>query len=313
MIVLTGSAGFVGQAVFARLRAAGHGVLALTHGESFQPSRDTVTLDLNDPRHYPPLKTLCGAAHTLVHLAGVTPVTLAPGNDGDTRPCATASDFSEVYRSNVIMTARLLELALITRIRHVVFASSQTVYGQPPTTVVTENTAPAPLEHYAASKLACETMLALWARGHGRRVTILRFPGVWGEGRRDGVVRALCRSAIDRGYIRVGAEYPLPFDIVHRADVADAFAAALDRPGDGCRLYNVATGEPCSLTRLAQAVAEIVPGCRIETFGVAQPDIALDATRAAAELGWRARPRRERLAMYIGHLRQSDEHAQAAC
>ncbi len=309
MIVLTGATGFVGQAVRQRLDAAGQAVLALTHGESFQAGRGTAALDLNDPRHYPPLKELCGTAHTLIHLAGLVPVMLAPGSDGDPRPRATAPDFSGVYQSNVVMTARLLEFALAAGIRHVVFASSQTVYGLPSTTAVTEDTPPAPLEHYAASKLACETMLSLWARGHGRKATILRFPGVWGEGRRDGVVRALCRAALDDGRLRVGAEYPLPFDIVHRADVADAFAAALDRPGDGCRLYNVATGEPCSLTRVAQDVAAIVPGCRIETFGVAQPDIALDATRAAAELGWRAQARRERLATYIGHLRQSGGHA----
>lgn len=309
MIVVTGATGFVGQAVRERLNEAGHDVLALTHGESFQPGHGEVSLDLNDPRHYEPLRNYCEAAGTLIHLAGLIPVALGPGTDGDHRPRAMAQDFSGVYQSNVVMTARLLGFALSVGIRHVVFASSQSVYGLPSATVVTEDTPPAPLEHYAASKVACETTLALWARGHGRKATILRFPGVWGEGRRDGVVHALCRAAIGNGRLRVGAGYPLPFDVVHRADVAAAFVAALDRPGDGCRVYNVATGELCSLTRLAQDVAEIVPGCRVETFGVAQPDIALDAARAATELGWRARPRRERLAEYIGHLRQRDFHA----
>lgn len=309
MIVLTGATGFVGQAVRERLNEAGHDVLALTHGESFQAGHGEVSLDLNDPRHYELLKNHCEAADTLIHLAGLIPVALGPGADGDHRPRATAQDFSGVYQSNVVMTARLLEFALSVGIRHVVFASSQAVYGLPSTTVVTEDTPPAPLEHYAASKVACETMLALWARGHGRKVTILRFPGVWGEGRRDGVVHALCRAAVGNGRLRVGAGHPLPFDIVHRADVAAAFAAALDRPGDGCRIYNVATGEPCSLTRLAQDVVEIVPGCRVETFGVVQPDIALDAARAATEIGWRARPRRVRLAAYIEYLRQHPVHA----
>ena len=309
MIVVTGATGFVGQAVRKCLNEAGHKVLALMHGESFQSGHGEVSLDLNDPRHYESLGNYCKAADTLIHLAGLIPVTLAPGIDGDHRPRAAAQDFSRVYQSNVVMTARLLEFALSVGIRHVVFASSQAVYGLPSTTVVTEDTPPAPLEHYAASKVACETTLALWARGHGRKVTILRFPGVWGEGRDNGVVRALCRQAIGDGQLRVGAEYPLPFDVIHREDVAAAFEAALGRPGENCRTYNVATGEPCSLTRLAQDVAELVPNCRVETFGVPQPDIALNSTRAAAELGWRARPRRERLAEYIEHLRRQPVHA----
>ena len=309
MIIVTGAAGFIGQAVRKRLGESGQKVLALTHGESFRSGHGEVSLDLNDPRHYESLRNHCEAAGTLIHLAGLVPVTLAPGIDGDPRPRAAAQDFSRVYQSNVVMTARLLEFALSVGIRHVVFASSQAVYGLPSTTVVTEDTPPAPLEHYAASKVACETTLALWARGHGRKATILRFPGVWGEGRDNGVVRALCRQAIGDGQLRVGAEYPLPFDVIHREDVAAAFEAALGRPGENCRTYNVATGEPCSLTRLAQDVAELVPNCRVETFGVPQPDIALNSTRAAAELGWRARPRRERLAEYIEHLRRHDVHA----
>lgn len=309
MIVVTGAAGFVGQAVRKCLHEAGHDVLALTRAESVTDKRGEVALDLNNPRHYDTLKNRCASAQTLIHLAGLIPVTLSPSTDDDRRPRATASNFAELYNSNVVMTARLLEFALTVGIRHVVFASSQTVYGLPSATVVTEDSVPAPLEHYAASKVACETALALWARGHGRKATILRFPGVWGEDRYDGVVHALCRAAIDKGRLRVGAEYPLPFDVVHRADVATAFVAALDRPGDGCRIYNIATGEPCSLARLAQDVAGIVPGCTVETYGVAQPDIALDAARAAAELGWRAQSRHARLTQYIDHLRQRNAHA----
>lgn len=307
MIVITGAAGFVGQAVRKRLSDAGHKVLALTHGDSFEASDGEVSLDLNHSQHVEQLKRHGAGGQTLIHLAGLIPVALSASMDSDSRPRATALEFAEIYRSNVVMTARLLEFALSVGIRHVVFASSQTVYGLPSTAVVTEDTPLAPLEHYAASKVACETALALWARGHDRKVTILRFPGVWGEGRNNGVVHTFCREAAGgSGHLRVGAEYPLPFDVVHRTDVAAAFEAALERPGEGCRAYNVATGEPCSLTRLAQDVAELVPGCRVETFGVAQPDITLNAARAATEFGWRARPRRERLAQYIEHLRQGN-------
>jgi len=296
MIIITGAGGYVGRALSKQLSAAGYDLLLLTHGGSFAvvgPRR--ISLDLDDPEHCERLAAHCEGASTLIHLAGEVRIELAAGEDPESPPRASAKRFASVYRSNVVMTARLLELVSRTEVRHVVFASSQTVYGLPEVVPVAEDSPLAPLEHYAASKVACETLLALWARGHGRRATVLRFPGVWGGERRSGLVHSLCEQAMTRSSVRAGAEYQLPLDILHCDDVVMAFQAALEHATAQWRIYNIATGEPCSLTRLAEEVASLVSGCKVEHFGVPQLEIAMDVRRAADELGWKARPRRERL------------------
>jgi nucleoside-diphosphate-sugar epimerase len=309
MILLSGAGGFIGRTLRKRLVASGHHVLALTHGESFVSGVGEISLDLGDPKHHERLMDSGSRCSTLIHLAGRISIQLAPATDEDVRPRAVAEELASLYQDNLIMTVRLIEFAQKTDIRHVLFASSQTVYGLPKTSLVAEDALLAPLEHYAASKVACETALALWARGCRRRVTVLRFPGVWGEERHSGIVYSLCEQAINSGRVRVGANYPLPLDVLHRDDVISAFEAALNRTGENWRVYNVATGELCSVTRLGSEVTELVPGCVLETFGVPQPDMAMDAARAAAELGWRARPRRERLARFVAQLRQEAGHA----
>lgn len=302
MIVLTGAAGYVGEAVHARLLRAGHRVLALTHDDSFVLTGDTVSLDLNNAEHLERLAGVCRGAQALIHLAGVAPIELAAAIDGKEVPRASARSFVRVYQSNVVMTACILEVALACDVEHLVFASSQTVYGLPQAVVVTEESPLVPLEHYAASKMTCETAITLWARGHGRKATILRFPGVWSEERRSGLIHELGCAAVRDGLLRIGADYPLPLDVIHRDDVVAAFCAAVNRQGNDCRVYNVSTGEPCSLFRLAQDISSLLPACRIETFGMPQPDILLDASRADRELGWRASSRRDRLAKYVRDL-----------
>lgn len=311
MIVITGAGGLVGRTLCQHLRTAGYPVLALIRGAVFTVAPGEITLDLMEPAHYDLLLDHCAGCSAIIHLAGRIQIEFGPATEAGIgpEPCATAPRFAGVYEGNVVMTARLLELALMVNVPHVVFASSQTVYGLPMTARCVESSPLAPLEHYAASKVACETMLALWARGQNRKVTVLRFPGVWTETRSTGLVRTLCQQALEQSRVRVGADYPLPLDILHAEDLVAAFRAGLDRPGDGWRAYNISTGELCSLTRLGEDVAGLIPGCVVESFGVPQPDILLDSSRAAIELGWRAQPRRARLARFIDHLREVPGHA----
>ena len=309
MILITGAGGFIGQALRKRLTAAGYKVLALLHDKAFAAAANEISLDLTKPEHYKKLIDFCGDCTAVIHLAGRIAIQLRASRDEAVAPRAGAEQFADVYQTNLVMTARLLELANAADFRHVVFASSQTVYGLCTSSPVAEDAPVAPLEHYAASKAACETTLALWSRGHRRKATVLRFPGVWGEGRHHGLVHSLCMDAIRLGRIVAGADYPLPLDILHLDDVTSAFEVALNRSGENYRVYNIATGEPCSLTRLGRDITALVPGCVMEMCGVPQPDITLDATRAAKELGWRARPRRERLAHFIDYLRQESYRA----
>jgi nucleoside-diphosphate-sugar epimerase len=295
----------VGRSVCRRLAAAGLEVCALTHSDAFSATDAGISLDLTSLSQCDQLVDHCRGRTAVVHLAGRIGIALSAASDGDRRPRAAAAHFAEVYESNVVMTARLLEVALAADVPHFLLASSQTVYGLPSTPRLTEDTPLAPLEHYAASKIACETAAALWARGHGRMATILRIPGVWSDARRAGLVYSLCHAALKARHIRIGADYALPIDVLHCEDVAGAFEAALRRAGAGSRVYNVSGGEPCSLIRLAREVAALVPGCTVETYGVEQPEITLDAGRAAAELGWHARPRGQRLAEFLAELARS--------
>jgi GDP-6-deoxy-D-talose 4-dehydrogenase len=144
-VVLTGADGFTGRYVLQALRAQGARVLCIQkpHAES-RLAPDIIHADLCD--HDADLESafVSFAPTHVIHLAALSHVTL--------------SSSLEYYRVNVLGTERLL--FALTRVadglKKVVIASSANVYGNSPHSPIAEVTAPAPVNHYASSKLAME-------------------------------------------------------------------------------------------------------------------------------------------------------------
>src|SRR5438105_3900251 len=156
MILLTGGGGYVGSHLATALRAAGQEVRLLRHGVSFSEVQDGWSLDLAEPDQLaalPPMRV-----QALVHLAGLIDIRLRPNSaDASGPPAAGGAPMEQLYKANVLPTAVLADHCASNRIP-MIFASSQTVYGLPETIPVHENTPLRPLEPYAASKVAAESV-----------------------------------------------------------------------------------------------------------------------------------------------------------
>jgi len=144
--LVTGATGFTGKYMVNALARLGYRVFGI--GVGSPSTEDWVTCDLThkaDAKH-----AIRGiATDVVVHLAGLAFV--AENNPED------------FYRVNLLGTLNLLEaLAECKRTpRKVVIASSANIYGSS-AVELTEDTCPAPTNHYAASKCAMELMAKLW-------------------------------------------------------------------------------------------------------------------------------------------------------
>jgi len=143
--LITGIHGFTGQYVRAELVEAGYEVLGLSNeaGAGVHAAnlcdRDAVAAVVKQVQ-----------PDVVVHLAAIAFV--------------AHGDADAIYRTNVSGTRNLLEaLASCPRApRAVLLASSANVYGNSDEEVLTEETAVAPANDYAVSKLAMEYMAKLW-------------------------------------------------------------------------------------------------------------------------------------------------------
>lgn len=175
-------------------------------------------------------------------------------------------------RANVMGHLNLLELARARRPRHMVYASSSSVYGgntSLPFSVAdrTDN----PVSLYAATKRADELMSESYAHLYRLPLTGLRFFTVYGAWGRPDMAMWIFADAILRGHpIRVSNGGHVRRDFTHIDDIGAGVIACLDSPppDDGMpkpggsvaphRIYNVGNHRS---ELLNDVIALIEQGC----------------------------------------------------
>jgi UDP-glucuronate 4-epimerase len=202
----------------------------------------------------------------------------------------------DYVHSNLVGHLEILELARQRQVRHLVYASSSSVYGDAAVLPLdAEARADRPVSFYAATKKANELMAESYAHLYGVPMTGLRFFTVYGPwGRPD---MALWRFAE-----RIFAGQPLPIynhgrmkrDFTFIGDIVAGVLAALDRPpaDDGAvkpggstsrhAVYNLGNDQPEELGRLV-ALLGAAAGCEpILDYQPMQPG---DVTATWADIG----------------------------
>jgi UDP-glucuronate 4-epimerase len=144
-------------------------------------------------------------------------------------------------------------------VRHFVFASSSSVYGDSVQVPFSETArTDEPASPYAATKKAGEVLLFTYHRLLKLPVTCLRFFTVFGPRQRPDL-------AINKFVRLIDAGEPVPFfgdgttsrDYTFVQDTVDGILAALDNPA-GYEIYNLGRSNPVSLNDMVRAIEAAV-------------------------------------------------------
>ena len=274
-VLVTGAAGFIGFNVSRHLLARGDQVLGidslndyydvrLKHariaelaksGDAFQ----FVQVDFADDDA---LDAALGGQHfdRIVHLGAQAGVRYSIEN-----PRA-------YLRSNLAGHLNLLEVARHTRVEHMVYASSSSVYGGNDTLPFrVEDRVDQPLSLYAATKKADELMSETYAHLYRLPQTGLRFFTVYGPWGRPDMAMWLFTKAIFEGRpIDVFGEGRMRRDFTYIDDIVAGIVACLDNPpaDDGAlkaggsisphRIYNIGNNRS---EELGEMIALIERAC----------------------------------------------------
>jgi UDP-glucuronate 4-epimerase len=148
-------------------------------------------------------------------------------------------------QANVMGHLVMLEAArLLPRLRHLVYASSSSVYGANRTLPFAEaDRVDTPLSVYAATKRADELMSHAYAHLHGLKQTGLRFFTVYGPwGRPDMAYYSFARAIAAGEPITVYEGGTLRRDFTYIDDIVAGVLGCLDHPPDGplpARVLNI--------------------------------------------------------------------------
>ncbi len=292
--LVTGGAGFIGSNLVDALLARGDDVTVvddLSTGRrenldgALAAGAELVELDIRDAAA---LAELVARAQpqTVFHLAAQIDVRKSLAD-----PAFDAS-------INVGGTANLLEATRAAGSSRLVFVSTGgAIYGEGEgqQLPLDEATPIAPLSAYGQSKYAAEGYLALYERLYGISAVSLRLGNVYGP-RQDplgeaGVIAIFCGKLRDGGRPTVFGDGKQTRDYIY---VGDVVAAALAAAGsDASGPINIGSGVETDVLELAARLTEIdgaesfEPEFAPPRAGEVQR-IALDASRAERELGWRA-------------------------
>lgn len=282
---MTGGAGFIGSNLADALVARGDEVLIvddLSTGRQASVSA-AAHLEVGDVRDGSWLDAIM-AAHrpeVIFHLAAQIDVRRAAAEPG-----ADA-------RINVEGTVNVLAGAVRAGVRRLVFSSTGgAIYGDAEVIPTPESAPALPLSPYGQSKLAAEGYVALFGRLHGLSTVALRYANVYGP-RQDplgegGVVAIFCARARDGEQATVYGDGRQTRDFTYVGDVVEAnLLAAGSEAGEP---LNVGTGTETSVLSLAGELGDLRIAHAAERAGEVRRS-CLDARRAAATLGWRARTR----------------------
>ena len=288
-ILVTGVAGFIGMHTAAALLARGEVVIGIDNLDDYYdpmlkqarlarlnglPGFTFLRADIADDGAMDRL--VLDGVDRILHLAAQAGVRYSLEN-----PRA-------YVRANIAGHLNLLELARRLEVSHFVYASSSSVYGDAGSgPLAVDAPADRPLSLYAATKRSDELMTECYAHLYGFRATGLRYFTVYGPwGRPDMAPTLFARAMLAGEPIRVFNRGRLARDFTFVEDAVAGTLGALDRTGEGHRIYNIGNGRAEPLMRFIETLeAALGVEARID-FRPMQPG---DVLETCADIGEAAR------------------------
>ncbi len=253
-VLITGSTGFVGQALVDSLLDANCAVTALVREQSLLFPEEVLQVTGGDLKEWPvrgssfqnKIKQILQGIDVVVHLAARVHVM----QDDSTDPLAK---FRFVNRDATLALARMAAEAAVKRF---IFISSVKVNGE--MTALKKPFTPedqfVPDDPYGLSKYEAEQGLLALVKETGMEVVIIRPPLVYGPG-----VRANFASMMK--WINKGV--PLPFGTIHNQrslvaldNLVSFIIHCIDHPKAANEVFLISDGEDVSTTELLRKVAK---------------------------------------------------------
>ncbi|MDR3482671.1 MAG: NAD-dependent epimerase/dehydratase family protein [Burkholderiaceae bacterium] len=284
-ILVTGGAGFIGAHLVDRLVKSGHTVRVL----------DRVPVDIRPAwLKSAQIDYMLGdfSDHSLID-AALKDIDVVYHLVSTTIPASSNIDPIFDVQSNLVGTLSLLQIALKSGVKKVIFVSSGgTVYGKPKSLPIRETDPTDPICSYGITKLAIEKYLAMFKELHGLDFVVFRLANPFGERQRpgaQGAIAAFMHKVAEGKPIEIWGDGSVVRDYIYINDVIDAMVAGIDYNG-AAHIFNLGSGQGRSLNEIIDTL-RAVSGKPIECIyqsarALDVPKSVLDISLVKQEFNW---------------------------
>jgi UDP-glucose 4-epimerase len=212
-----------------------------------------------------------------------------------TIPVTAKNDPIYDIETNVVGTVKLLQRALNSNVKKIIFSSSGgTVYGEPENLPVNEKNLNNPIDPYGISKFTIEKYLYYFHHAYGLDYKILRYSNPYGERQnpdgRQGIV-PIFLNKIKRGECpTVYGDGTMVRDYIYVKDAVEATLSVI-KSDTTEKIFNVGSGEGKSINEIIQVISKVT-GKKIEVkyakgYMNYVSRIILDVSKIQSLTGWR--------------------------
>jgi UDP-glucose 4-epimerase len=160
------------------------------------------------------------------------------------------------FETNALGTFNLLNAAVESGVKRVVYASTAAVYGEPEQIPITESHRLHPVSPYGASKLAAERTGFAFKETYGLDFTAIRIFNTYGPRQPRYVmydfIHKLRKNPSLLEVLGTGEQVR---DYCYVSDMVEAFILVAEK---GTGVYNAAGGNPISIKKLAELMVSII-------------------------------------------------------
>jgi len=217
-------------------------------------------------------------------------------DDSDIRSAAEHPD--TFVEQNIMGLFYVLETMRKNGIRHILFPSSTTVFGELANPPASESHGPMmPLNIYGGAKLAAEGLISAWAHTYDLRAIVFRFVGIIGGRMDHGVVHDFVRKLQkDPAQLEILGDGTQKRSFVLVDDCVEAMIFALANSTKSYNLVHIGNVDQISINESAEAICQVMklPGVKFRHTGGKvgwKGDVTSNfiATETLTALGWKPR------------------------
>ena len=201
------------------------------------------------------------------------------------------------FEQNTLCTQKLLETMRVNGIARIVFSSTGSVYGEQRIFPTVED-APFPIQTslYAASKVACESLIQAYSETFGMQVFIFRFVSILGPRYSHGHVIDFYRQlTTNKNFLEVLGDGNQTKSYLHVSDCLTGIDTVVNNPFGKINIVNLGTNEVITvrdsikwITEQMKLNPEISYGTDSQGWIGDNRKIFLDTSRIT-KLGWSPR------------------------
>ena len=253
MELVTGGAGFIGSHLVDSLVSKGKRVRVL---DNFSSGREeflshhsgsgVVEVVRGDLLDIDSVRSAMAGVETVHHMAANPDIRLGTS--------VTDTDL----RQGTIATYNVLESMRLEGVSRISFSSSSAVYGEASQMPTPETYGPIlPISLYGASKLASEALITAWCGTFGAKSWVHRFANIVGPRGTHGVIYDFVHKLKDDpSRLEVLGDGRQEKSYMSAEDCGGAMLHLVDAVDDEVNLFNLGTGDTCSVSRIAEIVVE---------------------------------------------------------